>query len=422
MNKKIFIIAPHFPPSSLPPAQRVRLIVKHVHKLGYSPTVFTTTSGYREELDDPWLVQLAGTDYKKIEVKAISQRLTRKIGFGDLGLRLIPFMMPSIIKHARKERPDFILYPVPPWYMLVIAPIIKFFNRIPYGIDFIDPWVDVGVNKNAVLKRRISQKIAFVFERWAVKHASIIYSVSEGINKGITDRYPESIGKKFYAIAYGVEPDDFKTNEIVKNEKADPFVIRYIGAVWDDAYPVLEIILNAFGNITTPGFKLEFYGTSYAPGNLATPQLDEWKVKHNLEDKLTELPQRVSYKAAVQLTMGADFLLLFGGMQPYYAASKLMGLLASGKTFIAFLHRDSFPAKILQKINYPFLVLYSHIKGDLPVDHLQEVKSTIKDMFDNKKLFSRVDFANDPILAGHTAYGMTKQFIAPINELILLSK
>src|ERR1035437_6198914 len=155
--KKIFIIAPHFPPSSLPPAQRVRLIVKHAFKLGYDPTIFTTASKNREELNDEWLVQLAGTDYKKIEVKAISQNITRKFGFGDLGLRLIPFMLPSIIKHARKEKTDFILYPVPPWYMLAIAPIVKFFNKIPYGIDFIDPWVEVGATKSEGLKKRISQ-------------------------------------------------------------------------------------------------------------------------------------------------------------------------------------------------------------------------------------------------------------------------
>ena len=35
------------------------------------------------------------------------------------------------------------------------------------------------------------------------------------------------------------------------------------------------------------------------------------------------------YKKAVELTLEADILLLIGGMLPYYAASKLMGLLVS---------------------------------------------------------------------------------------------
>ncbi|MCC6690616.1 MAG: hypothetical protein IT235_03705 [Bacteroidia bacterium] len=416
---KLFIIAPHFPPSSLPPAQRVRLIVKHALALGCYPIVFTTPSKYREEPDDEWMVELAGNDFKKIEVRAISHRITRKIGFGDLGLRLIPFMFPVILKHAHKEKPDFILYPVPPWYMLIIAPIIKFFNKIPYGIDFIDPWVDVAAGSTAGMKRKISQKIARVFERRAVRNASLIYSVSEGINKGIVERYPETGNIPFYAIPYGVEPADFKIN--VQNLPAPPEykLLRYVGAVWTDSYPVLEVLLKAFGKIKNKHqFKLEFYGTSYAPAGLAAPQLNEWKEKYQLAHVLTEKPNRVSYKDAVRLTMEADFLFLFGGMQPYYAASKLMGLLVSKKIFAAFVHRDSFPAKVLQELKYPYLVLYSHTSSDLPADHLQEVEIMLENMFSGKFKFEGADFVKNEFLMQHTAYGMTKQFLDPINELL----
>lgn len=420
MGYKLFIIAPHFPPSALPPSQRVRLMVKHLADFDFETTIFTTQHKYREEIADEWMLELAGNKFKKIEVRSLPQKWTRKIRVGDLGLRWIPFLFPALLFKIFKEKPDFILYPVPPWYLLTIAPIIQLITGVKYGIDFIDPWVDVSVDKNAGIKSRMSQKLAYFFERRAVMRSSIIYSVSEGINNGLVYRYPEVASKPFYAISYGVEPDDFIQIPLKENIKKDFFTLRYIGAVWGDAYLVLETLLHAFGELKDNyKFRLEFYGTSYAHVDLATPQLTNWKEKFGLNNILYEQPSRVTYKEAVRLTMESDFLFLFGGMQPYYAASKLMGLLASKKLFIAFLHKNSFPAKILKEIKYPYLVLYSSNEGDKPVDHLSMLKVTLTDMFSNKKMFAGADFINNELLLKHTAKGMTEEFVKPIKELLI---
>ncbi len=407
--RKVFIIAPHFPPSALPPSQRARLLVKHFKTLGYFPTVFTTPQKYREDVTDPWMTELTGDDFDLINIKALPYQTTRKFKIGDLGLRWLPFLYKRLKKEIKNQKPDFILYLVPPWYLLTIAPKIKRKTKVPYAIDFIDPWVDDGLGSSETFKQKISQKVALHFERKAVENADVIIAVSEGINNNLKKRYHIKT-QLFGAIPYGVEISDFE------NVQADSFneifTIRYIGAVWSDAYPVLDAFLNAFSKINNP-YQLEFYGTSYAAKELAKPQLTEFINKYHLENKVIEDPLRVPYKKAVELTVASDLLILFGGMQPYYAASKLFGLIASKKPFIAFLHEDSFPSIFLAKLNYPYLVTYS--QSNLPVNCIKNLEKLIDDIMNNKQPFVPLNLDNPAILK-NTAYGMTKEFVSLFNQ------
>jgi hypothetical protein len=389
-------------------------MVKHLKSLGWYSHVFTTEPKYREEKEDEWMTELVGKDFDLTIVKSLNQKNTRKFGIGDLGLRMIPYLLPSIKKAAKKEKPDFILYPVPPWYILIIAPLIKRKTGIPYGIDFIDPWFVGSIPANANLKKKISQKIARKFEKKAVLKADIIYSVSDGINNNLKERYNLSENKPLLAIPYGVEPSDFNLkNEKTKNNRT---TFRYIGAVWNDAYPVLEPLLKSLSGLEKEiPLEIEFYGTSYAGEGLSKPQTIKWIEKFEMQNYMTENPLRVPYKKAVELTMSADIILLFGGMQPYYAASKLMGLIASGKPFFAFLHEHSFPAKFLKQLEYKYIVTYS--QEELPETKLPELTIIIKKIITEKDSFVKFNLTN-PLIQKHTALGMTKEFIEPIENLL----
>jgi glycosyltransferase involved in cell wall biosynthesis len=411
--KKIFIVAPHFPPSALPPAQRARLLVKHLKNLGWFPYIFTSDPQYREEKEDSWMTELAGKNYELFTVKTLDSNKTRKFGVGDLGLRMLPFLYKKLRKKSEELKPDFILYLVPPWYLMLISKRIKKITGVPYGIDFIDPWV-VSLPKHAGLKKKVSQKIAAVFEKKATQNADIIYSVSEGINYELQNRYSLSENKPLLAIPYGVEPSDFHINTDTKNNPKLTF--RYIGAVWNDAYPVLEALLKSLSVIEkeTP-VTVEFYGTSYAGKNLAKPQTKKWSDKYQMQKYMSENPLRVSYRQAVELTMTADIILLFGGMQAYYAASKLMGLIASGKPFFALVHKDSFPYKFLKQMNYKYVISYS--QGEPPETKINDIVALLRKIIKEKDGFEKFDLTK-PLIKKHTALGMTKQFLEPIDTLL----
>lgn len=419
--KKIFIVAPYFPPSAKPPAQRVRLLAEHLYKFNWHPVIFTVNPKFREETKDPWMTELVGNEFELVEVNCLDQRKTRKIKVGDLGLRMLPYLFFKLHKYAKKQKPDFILYPVPPWYILMIAPVIKRLTGIPYGIDFIDPWVHELDSTETSGKKRFSQWIAKKMEKKVCENASVIYSVSRGINENLLKRYPSLTNKIFIAVPYGAEPNDFDSvRKQLQIEKHDKVFIRYIGAIWLDCYPVLDGLMPALAaaNRSLP-LQIEFLGTSYAGEDLSTPQLKKWIVENNMHDYTIEDSVRISYRKAVELTLQSDVLLLIGGMQPYYAASKLMGLLVSKKTFVAFLHEDSFPAKLLKELNFPYLVTYSQVPGNLPVNRTGLLTEVIIKAITECNIFAGVDLSH-PLIQENTAKGMTETFLEPINKIIRL--
>lgn len=393
-------------------------MVGHLYQFGYSPIVITAKHQYREEIADEWMVELAGNHFEKIEIDAFPTQWARKLGIGDLGLKMVPFLFLKLLLIAMKQKPKFILYLVPPWYSLLVAPIVKFFTGIQYGIDFIDPWVEPNftVDQNTPLKKRLHQFIARRLEGWVVQNASVIFSVSEGINDAIRERYPGLHGASLKAIPYGVELEDF--NMKPARAKENKLRIRHIGVVSEDARPILGGLFDALSKVSKSiDFSMEFYGTTYAGSDLAKPQLNEWKEKFNLNGRLFEHPHRVTYKRAVELTLTADILLLFGGMQSYYAASKLMGLVASQRPFLAFLHRDSFPSKFLISVNYPYLVSYSSKENDLPIDHIDELIIQLNRLIRDRNIFQPIPF-DHPAVLKHTAYEMTKNYVDEISKVL----
>lgn len=418
--KQLFIIAPHFPPSALPPSQRVRLLVRNAKQFGFFPHAYTVNAYYREEAADEWMNELLGNDYWVTEINCLDQRKTRKFGIGDLGLRMLPFLIFKLIKDAKKLKADFILYPVPPWYILIAAPIVKWFTNVPYAIDFIDPWVHEVASKNhRGFKYKAAQFIARTLEKWVCKHASVIFSVSEGINQNLINRHAILRNVPMVAVPYGAEENDFTSlAKQIKVPTNSTITIRYIGAIWGDCYPVLDGLMPAFAQWQKQvHFNLEMYGTTYAGEGLAKPQMHTWFNANHMNDFAKEFPLRVTYKKAVELTLTADILFLVGGMQPYYAASKLMGLIVSKKPFLAFVHKESFPAKFLKEVNYPYVVTYSAEENELPINQQVILINTLNSLYTNLHQFQPIAL-NHPLVEENTAAGMTKIFLENISKHI----
>ena len=391
--------------------------MKHCTKFGFYPHAYTVNAYYREESKDEWMYELLGNENTVTELKCLDQRKTRKFKIGDLGLRMLPFLITKLIKDCKKKKADFILYPVPPWYILIAAPIVKWFTKVPYGIDFIDPWVHEELAVNRSFKYKASQFIARTLEKWVCKNASIIFSVSEGINSNLKKRHPVLQNIPMFAVPYGVEENDFLSlAKLLPTQKNETFTIRYIGAIWGDCYAVLDGLMPAFAQWhNTVNFNIEMYGTTYAGEGLAKAQMGKWFNENDMSNFANEYPLRVTYKKAVELTLTADLIFLVGGMQPYYAASKLMGLIVSKKPFLAFVHKDSFPAKFLKQLNYPYVVTYSAEADELPIKQQAALVNTLNLLYNNINQFQPINLSH-PLVLENTAEGMTKVFLDNISK------
>lgn len=404
--RTVFIPAPHFPPSSLPPSQRVRLLVRHLHEFDWMPAIFTVDHHYREEVADPWMVDITGTEFKKIEVSVWDQRKTRKFGLGDLGIRMFGGLFRSMLRQARRERPALILYPVPPWYIMIMAPVIKGITGIPYAIDFIDPWVYNGKRGN--VKAVISQWIARLLEGWVVKRSSAIFAVSEGILRDLEKRHPALANIPKVAVPYGVEVSDYHAIQLAERTDSN-IVIRYTGAISEKMLLVTDSLLKALKKLQESlPLQVVFTGTSYADAALVKPVLAEIIQRNGVQSFVIESPSRVSYRQALEMNQSADLQLLIGDTTPYYAASKMMGLVASGRPFFAWVHADSFPAKFLKELKYPHCFFFNN--DELGAEEkIRQLTERLSYTIQHRHEFVPVSLQN-PVFSKYTAKAMTKMF------------
>jgi glycosyltransferase involved in cell wall biosynthesis len=405
-KKTVFIPSPHFPPSAMPPSQRVRLLIRHLHEFGWRPVIFTVDHYYREEAADPWMLEIAGNAFEKIEVSAWDQRKTRKFGVGDLGIRMFSGLYRAMLRQAKKDKPALILYPVPPWYIMIMAPWIKRATGIPYAIDFIDPWVYNTSRKN--IKAVLSQWVARKLEGRIVKKSDAIFAVSQGILEDLKKRYPSLPPIPMVAVPYGVEVSDYAAIRVQQKDGQD-IVIRYTGAVSEKMLAVIDSLLAAFKKLNeTLPVKVIFTGTSYAGLGLVKPVLSELIARNGVENFVTEHPARVSYREALEINRQADMQLLIGDTTPYYAASKMMGLIASGKPFFAWVHADSFPAKFLGELQYPhYLSFTTEELGS--TGKTEQLSAALLNSLQQRDRFVPVSLEH-PVFLKHTAKAMTKIF------------
>ncbi|MDP4251709.1 MAG: glycosyltransferase [Bacteroidota bacterium] len=414
-TKTLFIPAPYFPPSAMPPSQRVRLLVRHLHEFGWKPVIFTVDHYYREEVADPWMTEIAGNAFEKREVSAWDQRKTRKFGLGDLGLRMFFGLYRSMLKQVKKEKPALILYPVPPWYIMVMAPFIQKATGVPYAIDFIDPWVYQSDQKNikAVLSRWVAKRL----EGRVVKKSSAIFAVSQGILDDLKKRYPTISPIPMIAVPYGVEVSDYAAIRVQKKEEQG-IVIRYTGAISEKMLVVVDCLLRAMKEVhKVLPVRIIFTGTSYAGSGLVKPVLSGLINKNGVGDFVTENPARVGYREALEMNKLADMQLLIGDTTPYYAASKMMGLVASGRPFFAWVHEDSFPARFLKELEYPNRLFFrTEELGD--ERKVRELADVLLFSLQNREHFIPVSLEN-PVFNKYTAKAMTATFADTFQKISL---
>ena len=139
--KTILLITPHYPPSNLAAVHRSRLFAQHLPTLGWNPIILTVHEDYYEEALDWKLHQLLPKDQRVEKVSAF--KVTKPRLIGDIGLRGYFQLRRRALELIRSEKIDFVCIPIPSFYMALLGPYLFKKTGVPYGIDYIDPWVHV---------------------------------------------------------------------------------------------------------------------------------------------------------------------------------------------------------------------------------------------------------------------------------------
>lgn len=354
--RKVLIISPHYPPSNLAAVHRSRLFAQHLPEFGWEPHILTVHEDYYEEQCDWDLCSLLPEGQKIYKVKAF--RVTRPRLIGDIGLRGFIFLYRKAVRIIKEEGIDFLYIPIPSFYGSLLGRLLHIRTGIRYGIDYIDPWVQVFPGSERRFSRHWwSTVLCRILEPIAVKQASLITGVAEGYYQGVVERNPRLKDTCIFgAMPYGGEVRD---HEAMVGMQRRPYVFRdsgkfrfvYAGTIWDKSIPTLDAMMGAIAASAEHFSDVEFYfiGSGYKPYDPESYNVRPIAEKYGIWQTIVfELPQRVPYLDVLTHLDAADGLLILGSIEPHYTPSKVYQGVLSGKPILAVLHKASTAVAILR--------------------------------------------------------------------------
>lgn len=356
MNKKILILTSHFSPSNLTSVHRSRLFAKHLPSFSWDPIIISVHERYYEEPLDEHIGKLLDPSLRIEKVSAIPNQPLRLVG--DVGIRGFFPLLFKVLSIIKKEEVHFLYITIPSNFVSLIGPIVNRLTKLPYGIDYIDPWVHKwpGTEKK-FSKHWWMMKLGEWLEPIAVKKASLITGVAPGYYLDVLYRNPKIRRIKTASMPYGGEVSD---HTMVKKLGLGPYLFKksdqyfdfvYAGAMLPNAYQPLEAIFKAIKQSRKKFEKTRFHfiGTGKSPKDKAGYNIKPIAEKYGLWNTVIyEYPARIPYLDVLAHLAAAGGAFILGSTEPHYTPSKVFQSVLSGRPIFAILHQESSACKVIE--------------------------------------------------------------------------
>jgi hypothetical protein len=389
--RRVLIVGADFPPSSLPPAQRLRFLSSHLHTFGWKPTVLTTDPAHYGTTIDPDLEQLVPASVDVVRTGAWSARWTRRFGVGDIGMRSLWHHWRALCALQRAEPFNLLFVSVPPYVPMVLGRAARARFGLPYVIDYEDPWVTEYYWKLPPGERPPKWAAAYamsrILEPVAVRRASAIVGVSRGTVESALSRDAGSSAIVCGDIPLGAEPNDFEfvrahpRRNRVFDPGDDKLHVSYVGACIPQMAGVLRTVFDAvrLGCERSPALfdrvRLHFVGSSYS--NRAQPfSVSRLAVQCGVGPLVTERTERVPYLESLQVLLDSHALLLPGTEEPHYTASKVFPYVLSQRPLLTLFHEASSVVDILRRVHSGPVITFSD--ANPPQSSVEEVLAALE--------------------------------------------
>ena len=383
--KKILLLNAHFPPSNLAGVHRTRLFAQHLTSFNWEPVVLTVHEKYYEEEPDWNLVSLLPPALRVEKVKAF--RITKPRLIGDIGLRAFWQLYQKAKQLIIKEKIEFIYISIPSFYCALIGRWLHSSTGIPYGIDYIDPWVHDFPGSNQVFSRHwFAKKLAGFLEPVAIKKASLITGVAAGYYTAVLERNPHL--KKSAVVGsmpYGGEKQDQLLLQTLNKKpylffKNDKLQIVYAGAMMPKSYKPLEAVFKSMANnpLLFSNTIFHFIGTGKTPNDKDGYNIKALAQKYGLWQKIIfEYPERIPYLDVLVHLNAADGIFILGSTEPHYTPSKIYQAVLSEKPVMALLHQDSTAVQVIKDSCAGLVYAFNGENGITSIsDHFAQFFST----------------------------------------------
>ncbi len=374
--KTVLVVGPDFVPSSMPPALRIRFLVRHLCEFGWNPVILSVDPRWYEHATDAENERLLPEGLEVIRTPAASPARTRKIGIGDLGLRSLRQQWKAIQRICAGRKVDLLLVSVPPYPSMVLGRLAYRRFQIPYVVDYQDPWVtDYYVSRpksQRPAKWKWFHAMAKVLEPFALRDVAHITGVSTGTTDSVVQRYAWLKQTGTTEIPLGGEPADFeyvrhhpRANSIFT--PGDSLIhLSYVGVCIPGMNATIRALFEALrqGRAANPAIfsrlRMHFVGTTYSPA--PTPQVMPLAREMGVDSAVTEWPARVAYLDALQILLDSDGVLVIGSDAPHYTASKLFPYILANQPLLAIFHQESSVVRIAAQTRAGTVVTFDNVE------------------------------------------------------------
>jgi hypothetical protein len=378
-TRRVAIVVSHFIPSNLAAVHRARLWSLHLRDFGWEPLIVTTDWRYYEEPPDFELCDLLPPDITVIRTRALPSKPIRVIG--DTGLRALLWHWFALKNLVRQHAIDFVHITVPSNYSALLGPLLHR-AHVPFGIDYIDPWLhESDLGERVLSKAWLTQRLGSVLEPFAVRHARLITGITSGYYSGVLRRNPHLAKQAVVdCMPYGAEMSDFQ--RAAQTRLKDPlweedgrFHAIYAGALLPKALEPLVAFFRALRTILDKNpqwhrlFQMHFVGTGSRPADARSYRVLPIAEKLGVESLVTERPERMPYLQVLAHLTRASGVLILGSTEAHYSPSKTFQAIQSDKPILALLHFRSTAVEYLRSAGGAEVVTLSD-EASVDTEHL----------------------------------------------------
>ncbi|MCB0396427.1 MAG: hypothetical protein KDD36_07225 [Flavobacteriales bacterium] len=414
--RKLLIIYPHWPPSNLAGVHRPRLISNFLKEFGWHPIILAVDPSFYDEAPDNDMNKLVASD---VEVHHVPARSKKGI-IGDLGLRALPYLRKKALEIIRDEHPDFLWIPIPSFYTALLGRQLHDKTGIPYGIDYIDPWVDGFTHGRKVLSKDwMSNQVARILEPYCVKKASLISGVSVPYFKPVLDRnFSNGRQVRYVGMPYGFDPHDHevKIEGVELPWGKDEEVYIYAGAFLPKSRYFMQVLFKVFNEWLNKQdtsrrdrIRLYFVGTGFYSGET----IADYARQAGISQHVVEIRDRFPFLVILHMLSAAKGVMVIGSTEAHYTASKTFQAVLSKRPVLAMFHDQSSAAAVLTDIHADnYLVRY---KEDASEEVLQEeTADAVQRFLSGNEVWSPAYDA----LKSYSSWASAKALVDQINSII----
>ncbi|MGZ5581624.1 MAG: glycosyltransferase [Usitatibacter sp.] len=227
---------------------------------------------------------------------------------------------------------------------------------VPYVLDFHDPWHRRTTKYSTTrhrFKAQVSRWLSGPLERWALKRASGLVSVSPDYLDELALRYPTYAcvrRDRCVVIPFAATELDISAARALTGGHAasNGFLdVVYTGAgsaIMAKSFARICSELREFRSEEpewAARLRIRLIGTDSGWTQGSPRTLQDVAAQFGVGDLVEEAPTRIEYLEALRAVLAADGLLILGVDDPAYMPSKLFTYALTGKPILACLHADS---------------------------------------------------------------------------------